>query len=133
MYYVLYCHLNCFIPGHLSMLQSSMISETPEQFSPPFAASVFTSLLLVLFPPPQSFEHSPTFHTSHSQSTKITNETQWNHVRWILWPIYRIQDKVLSNKIIVTYSDIRECCSFLWYLTIRHSYLHHGLLLFLVL
>ena len=51
------------------MLQSSMNSETPEQLLPPFTASILTSLVLVLFPPPHFFEQTPIVQEPHSQST----------------------------------------------------------------
>ena len=56
------------------MLQSSAISEIPEQFLPPYAGLILTSLVLVLFPPPHSFEQVPIFQESHSQSTVNRNK-----------------------------------------------------------
>ena len=64
------------IPGHSCILQLSVASEGPEQFSPPKAAMISGDRVLVCIPPPHVFEHSPTFQLPHSQSTLCLKE--WN-------------------------------------------------------
>ena len=63
----------CFLllPGHFCILQFSVILESPEQFKPPFDACTATFLVSTRVPPPHSAEHSPIFHSSHSQLTRI--------------------------------------------------------------
>ena len=59
------------VPGHSSTLQLSSMIESPWQSFPPFDELVFIVRSSVLIPMPQDFEHSPIFHSSHSQSTVI--------------------------------------------------------------
>ena len=71
-------YIKYYLPGHPNRLHcfSSLVS--PEQFSPPFWASVFIVLCLNSVPPPQVTSHvfqSP--NSPHSQSTRIRNVT-WN-------------------------------------------------------
>ena len=61
-------HCN-FIPGHSCLLQLSVTSEGPEQFSPPKAAMISGDRVFVCTPPPHVLEHSPAFQLPHSQST----------------------------------------------------------------
>ena len=89
-----------FIPGHSSILQSSMIFGSPEQFFPPFAASVLTSLVLVLFPPPHSFEQVPILQEFHSQSTvdRIKDCLPLDSRNWYLWNFIHLNNAFLLYK-----------------------------------
>ena len=64
-----------YLPGHGSILQSSVILEAPVQFKPPKFASILGDRLFVLDPPPHDFEQAPTSHSSHSQSTFKTSKS----------------------------------------------------------
>ena len=57
------------LPGHSCVLQLSVIFEEPKHSCPPFSASIFGSRTFMRIPPPHSLEHSPIFHSFHSQST----------------------------------------------------------------
>ena len=61
-----------YVPGQGCGLQASETFDGPEQSDPPFAASSFTDLILILVPSPQLLEHWPTSHlSSHSQLTEV--------------------------------------------------------------
>ena len=67
--------------GQSLTLHCSVIVADPEHSIPPCASLILLLLVFVLCPPPQVFEHSPTFHSSHSQSTKYcNNESDMNSV-----------------------------------------------------
>ena len=51
------------------MLQISVTLENPMHSFPPKDASTVGDRLLILVPPPQSSEHSPTCHSPQMQST----------------------------------------------------------------
>ena len=57
------------LPGHSWTLQLSVTDASPSHSLPPLAEDTFSSLFLVIKPPPHVFEHSPTCHSSHSQWT----------------------------------------------------------------
>ena len=57
------------LPGHSWTLQLSVTDASPSHALPPLAEDTFSSLFLVIKPPPHVLEHSPTCHSSHSQWT----------------------------------------------------------------
>ena len=59
------------LPGHSWTLQLSVIESSPSHSFPPWAADVFSSLILVRVPPPHVLEHSLICQSSHSQWTKF--------------------------------------------------------------
>ena len=64
-----------FLPGHALVLQFSIEIDSALHSFPPLAALIFTSLVLVLSPPPHVFEHSPISHSAHLQWTKANTNT----------------------------------------------------------
>ena len=64
-----------FLPGHALVLQFSTEIDFALHSFPPLAALISTSLVLVLSPPPQVFEHSPISHSAHLQWTRANTNT----------------------------------------------------------
>ena len=107
------------LPGHSCVLQLSVIFEEPKHSWPPFSASIFGSRTFMRIPPPHSLEHSPIFHSFHSQSTVF------QYANFILYHYRGMQSSKNDLKIKKNYLSIHLCCRFrLFYSSLYIVFLH---------
>ena len=89
-----------FLPGHSWMLQLSVMFDDPAHesckswSSSALSARNLSSLVFVLIPPPQVFEHVPIIHSSHSQWTIQRNTFS---VGYCLFWIFVVYDIAMTN------------------------------------